>query len=717
MDIHLKLGPKIVLIWTAILFVSLGTVGYVAERKAGASLKDMECEGLVGVTRSMADGIDNVLKAETKLVLDLSAGEGVIRAAAAVYAVGPASAQSEIRALKAQLARLGSIEAFKSNSQVLLLTDIHGTIQAATQDRYVGVSIAERDYFRDAMTGRATIGHAALNKVTRQPFVPIAAPVFSGTKVVGVVANILDISYLNELVARAKAGATGYAFMLDKDGLVIAHPRKENIMTLNCSTLEGMEEITKKMTSGQSGVAHYIFNKAALTGGFAPVKTTGWSIGLSLPDEEFLAPARQVRSAIFLMAGVFFIISSAVLSLFAHTMARRLKKAQRAAEGMARFDFSHEVHAEGQDEIGFMLASMKDLRENLRSGFGKVREAAEALATGNLGYSINDAGDNEVGAMLQSMKRMIGKLKEIAHAVICASENVSAGAQMLSSTAEAMSQGASEQAAAAEEASSSMGQMTSNIRQNADNALQTEKIAVKSARDAMEGGAAVRETVGAMKTIAEKIAIIEEIARQTDLLALNAAIEAARAGDAGKGFAVVASAVRRLAERSADAAAEISKLSMNCVEVALRSGSLLEQIVPDIQKTAHLVQEISAASKEQDIGAAQINSAIQQLNKVAQQNASASEEMSSTAEELSSQAQELQNIITFFRVEDGVILSDVNPGDTGRRERSRSPEDRGPQEPGGCPDAGRAPDASARGIALDMGSRESAGKDDGFELY
>ena len=196
-----------------------------------------------------------------------------------------------------------------------------------------------------------------------------------------------------------------------------------------------------------------------------------------------------------------------------------------------------------------------------------------------------------------------------------------------------------------------MEQMTSNIRQNADNAMQTEKIAVKSADGARQGGKAVEETVHAMKEIANKISIIEEIARQTNLLALNAAIEAARAGEHGKGFAVVASEVRKLAERSQKAAAEISQLSASSVEVAERAGALLGQMVPDIQKTAELVQEINAASREQDLGAGQINKAIQQLDQVIQQNASASEEMSSTAEELSSQAEQLQSTIAFFRVD------------------------------------------------------------------
>ena len=250
-----------------------------------------------------------------------------------------------------------------------------------------------------------------------------------------------------------------------------------------------------------------------------------------------------------------------------------------------------------------------------------------------------------------ALHAMIQKLNDVVSEVKSAADNVASGSQQLSSSAEQMSQGASQQAAAAEEASSSMEEMSSNIKQNADNAIQTEKIAAQSATVAQEGGKAVFQTVAAMKQIAGKISIIEEIARQTNLLALNAAIEAARAGEHGKGFAVVASEVRKLAERSQKAAAEISGLSSSSVEVAENAGEMLNKMVPDIQKTAELVQEISASCREQDSGAEQINKAIQQLDQVIQQNASASEEMSSTAEELSSQAEQLQSSIAFFKID------------------------------------------------------------------
>ncbi len=278
----------------------------------------------------------------------------------------------------------------------------------------------------------------------------------------------------------------------------------------------------------------------------------------------------------------------------------------------------------------------------------EIAAIAKNIANGDLThtYAAKSTGEGVFGDMLM----MVEKLKAVVADVKSSAGNVASGSQELSSGAEQLSQGTTEQAANAEEASSSVEEMNATIRQNADNALTTERIALKSANDAQESGRAVSEAVKAMKDIAGKISIIEEIARQTNLLALNAAIEAARAGEHGKGFAVVAAEVRKLAERSQVAAAEISHLSGTSVGVAEQAGAMLAKLVPDIQKTSELVQEISAASKEQAGGADQINGAIQQLNQVVQQNAGAAEEMSSTAEELSSQASQLMEVMAFFKV-------------------------------------------------------------------
>jgi methyl-accepting chemotaxis protein len=278
---------------------------------------------------------------------------------------------------------------------------------------------------------------------------------------------------------------------------------------------------------------------------------------------------------------------------------------------------------------------------------------ANALAAGDLTARINVTSTDETGQLLAAMQHMVDKLSEIITAVRGNANSLASSSEEISATAQSLSQSSSEQAASVEETTASIEQMTASIDQNTENAKVTDGMAGKAAREATEGGEAVNSTVEAMKKIAGKIGIVDDIAYQTNLLALNAAIEAARAGEHGKGFAVVAAEVRKLAERSQVAAQEIGELAGSSVSMAERAGKLLEAMVPSINKTSDLVQEIASASSEQASGVGQINSAMGQLNQTTQQNASASEELAATAEEMSSQAEQLQNVMTFFKLDDG----------------------------------------------------------------
>jgi methyl-accepting chemotaxis protein len=291
------------------------------------------------------------------------------------------------------------------------------------------------------------------------------------------------------------------------------------------------------------------------------------------------------------------------------------------------------------------------IKQNLNvliEAMDNVTAAAESIARGDLTVQIRERSGQD--KLMQAFSAMVAGLIKVVVDIKTVAAEVANGSQAMSAASTQLSQGANTQASSAEEASSSMEEMVSNIKQNADNSQQTEKIAVRSAVDAKDGGRSVADAVNAMKEIASKISIIEEIARQTNMLALNAAIEAARAGEHGKGFAVVAAEVRKLAERSQKAAGEINQLSGSTVKVAEKAGDMLEKLVPNIQSTAELVKEISAASNEQNTGAEQINSALQQLQTVIQQNATAAEEMASTSEELSGQADGLMDTINFFDI-------------------------------------------------------------------
>ena len=361
---------------------------------------------------------------------------------------------------------------------------------------------------------------------------------------------------------------------------------------------------------------------------------------------EAASEAQDTKILLLSIGVVALLIAAASALWIALSISRGLGQAVGVAQAVAIGDLSQTARVTTNDEIRDLIEAMGRMTEGLRG----TAAVAEEIAKGNLAIEAKPLSDKDVMGL--ALERMLAKLRAVVTEASVAAQNVSSGSQELASSAEQLAQGATEQASSAEEASASMEEMAANIKQSAENASQTEKIARQAAEDAQRSGAAVSEAVIAMQSIAEKINIVQEIARQTDLLALNAAVEAARAGEHGKGFAVVASEVRKLAERSQAAAAEISTLSSNTVKTAQEAGAMLQRLVPDIRRTAELVDEINAACREQDLGAGQINQAIQQLDKVTQQNASASEEVSATSEELSTQAEVLQSTIAYFRLGD-----------------------------------------------------------------
>ena len=486
-------------------------------------------------------------------------------------------------------------------------------------------NVAGRDYFRASMGGEPFISSPVKSERTGLPVMTISAPIRDKSgKVLGVLFEVIkfDVVYARVL-GPIKIGSSGYAFATDRNGMVIGHANPARVFKGNISTIKFGKQVLENKTGTHK--YYYPVNKEWKAMAYGYVERTGWHILVTAPLSELLSPLGLMRN--FSIIGSLVTILAVALVIF--WVVRKI------------------------------VAAMRD-----------AVTISSAIADGSLDVDVPErflGKQDEIGELARALQAMVDNLERTISSIRGATEEIAAGSEELASSSQAVSDGATTQAAGVEEVSSSVEQMTSSIRSNAENADQTRTIARQAAQDAAAGGEAVSRTVTAMREIADKISIVEEIARQTNLLALNAAIEAARAGEHGKGFAVVAAEVRKLAERSGMAAAEISELSANSVKVAEKAGGLLEKILPDINHTAELIQEIAAASNEQNAGAVQINDAIQQLDGIIQTNASASEEIAGTSEELAGQSESLRQAVGFFTMRDDPALGRPRSGPTAMR--------------------------------------------------
>jgi methyl-accepting chemotaxis protein len=670
---NIPIRARLIVIGMLIVAIPLAVVALIAVERARAGLDALSNEQLLHRSQQLAGLVDKVYHEEGKLALTLASDPDVVAAALRVKEEGGAASVKELEKASAKFAVFAENAGLRAEYETANLMSAGGAVIASSDPTAVGRDVKERDYFKRAIFGQAFTGTAIVSKVTGAPITPVVTPVISHGVVVGVVALMMNINFLTELIISEKVGTTGYVFVSDANGMTIAHPVKENVLKLDISKEPGLQGLARAMTAGESNVLTYTYQGVMKAAGFAPVKSTGWSVAMVVPVAEYMASANEVRSLILIVSAVALVLALFVYLLFSRSITKPLARGVAFAQVVAGGDFTQNLDIHQKDEIGVLANALNAMSAKLHDTVATIQESAEQVA----------ASSEQISASAQS-------LAEGTQSQASTLEQTSASVEELTASVGQVAQHAQGQAAAAEQGSATMARTQKSFDEISRNLIDISDLARSSVDKSTEGYQAVETVMEAIELIAEGsekitgiVNVISDIADQTNLLALNAAIEAARAGEHGRGFAVVADEVSKLADRSSSSTKEIAGLIKESVanvtrgvDIARRSQSSMEQIRGSSQKMEQTItglsqlmsgqvaavkelaaalenvtemsRSISAATGEQTTNARQVSTAVENVNELTQAAASAAEQMSASTEHLSGMAQQLQTLMGQF---------------------------------------------------------------------
>lgn len=652
-----SLRYKILLPILALVIIGMGITSYLSAHRTSNIIHEMAISQLETLTGNLAHQVSSWIK---DIRIDLS-----IQAQTEAYQTCLLMDDADDNDIYITQAN-NKLKEFSDRYgiyQPVFLVNKQGLVIASTATHEIGkTNLSDRDYFKQAILGQANISKILKSKSSGHAIFVVAEPVTVYGNVDGALIGVIEVAkFSQEFILPIKIGSQGYAYMVDKTGLVSVHPNKTNVFKTNLNDYDW----GKKIISRKNGILAYTFKGEEQLVSFNTDPLTGWTIIAGAAISDLFSASNKLMIVNALISAITLVIIALVIFFIVKPIIAALAKGIEFAKDVQQGDTSKRMSVKRNDEIGQLATALDCMADNLQ----QRAELAEAIAAGDLTHDIPLASDKD--ALGKALINMTARLNSILSQVNNVSEQLDSGSDQVSDSAQSLSQGATEQAAAIEEIGASLHELSGSTRDNAKKADNASQLAASARVAADEGSQQMQQMVDAMHEINESghniskiIKAIDEIAFQTNLLALNAAVEAARAGQHGKGFAVVAEEVRNLAARSAKAAGETAELiertvkkGENGTDIANCTAASLEAIVSEIGKTSDLIEEITISSKKQAAGIGQVGEGLAQVNHVTQQNTAEAEESAAAAEELSSQSAYLSKLLQQFKLQNDVSKS------------------------------------------------------------